>query len=158
MPLDKKALDKTDWQILTLLQENARLSYAEIGRRVGLSLPAAAERIRRMEEAEIIEGYYAKIKPEAIGLNISAFIRAFVPAEKYPQFTSLVSSLSEVLECHHVTGEEAFVLKIAVTSIPHLEQVVAQLSQYGQTSASIVMSSPITRRTITEFQLMRIAN
>ncbi len=153
MPLDKKVLDKTDWQILTLLQENARLSYAEIGRRVGLSLPAAAERIHRMEEAEIIEGYYAQVKPEVAGLAISAFIRVFVPTEKYSHFTTLVGNLNEALECHHVTGEEAFVLKVAATSVSHLEQVVAQLSQYGQTSTSIVMSSPITRRAITEFGL-----
>ena len=145
---DKKRLDHVDWQILTLLQENARLSYADIGRQVGLSLPAAAERIRRLEEAGIIEGYYARIDPEKIGLSVTAFIRVSVPVEKYPQFTALVGNLAEVSECHHVTGVEAFVLKVGVTSISHLEALLQRLSQYGQTTTSIVMSSPLKRRTI----------
>ena len=145
---DKKQLDHIDWQILELLQDNARLSYAEIGRRVGLSLPAAAERVRRLEEAGIIEGYHTQINPEKLGLSVTAFIRVSVPVEKYPQFTALVCNLAEVLECHHVTGIEAFVMRVVVTSISHLESLVTQLSQYGQTTTSIVMSSPMIRRVI----------
>jgi Lrp/AsnC family leucine-responsive transcriptional regulator len=145
---DKKQLDHIDWQILELLQENARLSYAEIGRRVGLSLPAAAERVRRLEETGIIEGYHTQINPEKLGLSVTAFIRVSVPVEKYPQFTALVRNLAEVLECHHVTGVEAFVMRVVVTSISHLESLVTQLSQYGQTTTSIVMSSPLIRRVL----------
>ena len=148
MALDYKKLDHVDWQILTLLQKNARLSYADIGRQVGLSLPAAGERVRRLEEAGIIEGYYAKINRAKIGLPVMAFIRIAVSVDKYPQFTALVKDLTEIVECHHVTGAEAFVMKVTVSSIIHLESLVGQISQYGQTTTSIVMSSPLTRRVI----------
>lgn len=144
----ERAPDKTDRQILALLQENARLSYAEIGRRVGLSLPATAERVRRLEEAGIIEGYRAKINREKAGLPVTVFIQARIPVENYPRFTERVRCLSGVIECHHVTGAEAFILKIALKSVSELEIVIAELSQFGQTTSSIVMSSPVADRII----------
>ena len=147
MTLAKK-LDAVDWQILELLQHNARLSYAEIGRRVGLSLPAAAERVRRLEEAGVIEGYQARINLDKIGLPVTVFIQVRVPVDLYPDFKELVNGLGEVVECHHVTGEEAFILKVVLKSISHLEPLVAQLSQYGQTTSSIVMSTYIENRII----------
>ncbi len=144
----EKELDSVDWQILVLLQENARLSYAEIGRRVGLSLPAVAERVRRLEEGGIIEGYQATINLSQIGLPVTVFIQMRVPVEKYPPFKRLVKGLMEVVECHHVTGDEAFILKVVLKSMAHLEAMVEQLSQYGQTTSAVVMSSPVTNRII----------
>jgi Lrp/AsnC family leucine-responsive transcriptional regulator len=148
MNLENKRLDQTDWKILQLLQENARISYTEIGRQVGLSLPAAAERVRRLEEGGIIEGYHAQINPEKIGLSVVAFIQVHVPVEKYPQFTALVADLSEVIEGYHVTGVEAFVLKVMLASISDLEALVNKLSRYGQTTTSIVLSTPLKRRMV----------
>jgi Lrp/AsnC family leucine-responsive transcriptional regulator len=145
MMLDYK-LDLIDRQILQLLQENGRTPYAEIGRVVHLSAPAAAERIRRMEEAGLIEGYHARINPAKVGLHVLAFIRVSVPREKYPKFTVLVNQLTQVSECHHVTGVEAFILKVAVASVEELEALVGQLGQYGDTMTSVVMSSPVRRR------------
>ncbi|MBN1218064.1 MAG: Lrp/AsnC family transcriptional regulator [Anaerolineae bacterium] len=150
MTLERKPLDSVDWQILRLLQENARLTYAETGRQVGLSPPAVAERVHRLEEAGIIEGYHARLNPQKIGLAVMAFIRVNVPAEKYPPFIALAADLGEVLECHHVTGTEAFVLKVVVTSTAHLETVVGKLSRYGQTTTSIVMSSPLRQRILAD--------
>jgi Lrp/AsnC family leucine-responsive transcriptional regulator len=141
-------LDHVDWQILELLQQNARLSYAEIGRRVGLSSPAAAERVRRVEEAGIIQGYHARINPAKIGRPVMVFIQARVPVERYAPFKDLVSGLSEIVECHHVTGNEAFILKAVLKSIAYLEPLVTQLSQYGQTTTSIVMSTQVQGRVI----------
>lgn len=144
----KKLLDEVGWRLLRELQADARLSFAELGRRVGLSLPAVAERVRRMEEAGIITGYYAEVNLPKMGRPIMAFIRMAVPRERYPAFTALIRDLPEVLEGHHLSGSEAFILKVALTSIPHLEALIDQLSEYGQTTTSVVLSSPVTRRVI----------
>ena len=149
MTLDYK-LDRVDWHILQLLQENGRFTYAEIGRAVGLSAPAVAERIHRLEEADLIEGYHAQINPAKVGLHVLAFVRVSVPREKYPKFTVLVNQLPQVMECHHVTGVEAFILKVAVASVEELERLVEQVGKYGATMTSVVMSSPVKRRTLTE--------
>lgn len=145
MALEVK-LDHTDRKILGLLQENGRLSYAEIGRQVGLSLPAAAERVRRLESAGIITGYHAAIDPAKIGFPITVFIQVQVPVEQYPAFKAFVENLPEVVECHHVTGNEAFILKAILVAFEKLEALVAQLSRYGQTTSSVVMSSLVTQQ------------
>jgi Lrp/AsnC family leucine-responsive transcriptional regulator len=111
------------WRLLRELQADARLSFAELGRRVGLSLPAVAERVRRMEEAGIITGYHAEVSLSKVGLPITAFIRLNVPRDRYPAFTALIHDLSEVLECHHLSGSDSFILK-GPTSISHLEALI----------------------------------
>lgn len=149
MGLDsKKLLDKVGWRLLEALQEDARLSFAELGRRVGLSLPAVAERVRRLEEAGLITGYHGQVNPAKLGLPITAFIRQNVAPERYPTFIALISDLPEVIECHHLSGGDSFILKVITASIPHLEALIAQLRVHGQTTTSIVLSSPVTRRTI----------
>jgi len=127
---------------------DARLSYAELGRRVGLSLPAVAERVRRMEEAGIITGYRAEVNPGAMGVSILAFIRLNTVGGEYPVIIALIQELPEVLECHHLTGTDSFIMKVATSSIPHLESLITRLSTYGQTATSIVLSSPVTKRVI----------
>jgi Lrp/AsnC family leucine-responsive transcriptional regulator len=149
MALDStKLLDEVGWQILQALQQEARLSYAELGRRVGLSLPAVAERVRRLEEAGIITGYQAQINAQKVGLTIPAFVRISVRGEQYPAFTALMRSLPEVLECHHLSGGDSFMLRVVTVSIPHLEKLIARLSSYGPTTTSIILSSPVTGRAI----------
>lgn len=144
----KKLLDEVGWQILRALQEDARLSFAELGRRVGLSLPAVAERVRRMEEAGIISGYHAQVNWPQVGWPIIAFMRMTVARERYPLFLTAVRELPEVVECHHLSGVDSFILKVVLPSIPHLEAFIDRLSEYGQTTTSIVLSSPVTRRVI----------
>jgi Lrp/AsnC family transcriptional regulator, leucine-responsive regulatory protein len=149
MSLDsKKLLDEVGWRLLEALQEDARLSYAELGRRVGLSLPAVAERVRRLEEAGIITGYRAEVNAQKIGVTILALVRINVRGEQYPAFTALARSLPEVLECHHLSGGDSFMLRVAAASIPHLEQLITRLSSYGQTTTTIILSSPVPRRVI----------
>ena len=149
MTLDtKKLLDEVGWRILRELQMDARLSFAELGRRVGLSLPAVAERVRRLEEADIITGYHAELNTEKIGMPVMTFIRITTTGENYPSIIALARDLPEVLECHHLTGTDSFILKIVTGSISHLEQLIGQLSSYGQTATSIVLSSPVTKRVI----------
>jgi Lrp/AsnC family transcriptional regulator, leucine-responsive regulatory protein len=147
IPLDKKKLlDQIGQKILAALQKHARLSYAELGKMVGLTPPAVIERVRRMEEAGIIKGYHADIDLKEIGLPITAFVRLRCPSEKYQQVVALSKKLAEVIECHHVSGSDSFVLRIATSSVSHLEEVLSRLNVYGSTETSIVLSSPVQKR------------
>ena len=144
----EKLLDETGWQILVALQENARASFKELGQQVGLSPPAVADRIRRLEEAGIISGYRVDLNLEKLGLAIAAFIRVSSSGEKCVQFRKVVADLPEVLECHRITGSDHFIIKVAVPSTAHLEQLIDRLVPYGQLTASVVLSSPVTQRQI----------
>lgn len=145
-----KLLDGTGWQILQALQQNARLSYSELGQRVGLSSPAVAERVRRMEDAGIISGYHAEINVAKIGFPITAVIRMSPsPGERCTRFTASIQEIPEVLECHRVTGSDSLVMKVVASSVEHLEALIDRLSAHGQLTTSIVLSSPVTRRIIT---------
>lgn len=151
MTLDyTKLLDDVGWQILQALQEDARLSFAELGRRVGLSLPAVAERVRRLEEAGIITGYHAHVNLSKVNLPIVAFIRINVPGERYPQVISLARDLPEVLECYHLSGTDSFIMRVVAASIPHLEALITRLSTYGPTTTSIVLSSPVIKEVVAQ--------
>jgi len=145
----EKLLDDVGRRILRELQGDARLSYAELGRRIGLTLPAVAERVRRLEEAGIISGYRTDIDLEKIGLPITAFIRVATPNEvQGGQLVALCRGLSEVLECHRVTGDDSYLLKVAVTSVQHLEMLIRKITIHGQPTTSIVLSSPIAHRMV----------
>jgi Lrp/AsnC family transcriptional regulator, leucine-responsive regulatory protein len=141
-------MDEINSRILALLQEDARTSYAELGREVGLTAPAIAERVRRLETDGIITGYHAGIDLEKAGRGMVAFVRLTSPHELGRQLSDLVREIPEVLEFHHVTGSEGFIMKLAVASVSHLERVIVQLLPYGQTNTSIVLSSPVTWRRI----------
>ena len=142
----EKLLDATAKRLLVLLQENARLSYSELGRQVGLSITAVIDRIHRLEDAGLITGYRVELDREKLGLSVLAFVRLQTIPERYPAVLSLVETLPAVLECHHVTGEESFVIKLVVTTVAELEPLIEQLSQFGRTSTSIVMSSAVGKR------------
>lgn len=141
-------MDSIDRHILQTLQDDARLSWAELGRLVGLSAPAAAERVRRLEHDGVIVGYHAQVDLKRAGYDIVAFIRLTSPPELARQLEHLAASLPEVLEFHRVTGTEGFVLKVAGRSVEHLERVIIELLPYGQTTTSIVLQSPVTWRRI----------
>jgi Lrp/AsnC family transcriptional regulator, leucine-responsive regulatory protein len=144
----KVPLDDVSWQLLCALQQDARLSYSELGRRVGLTPPAVAERVRRLEEAGVIVGYRAELDLAKLGLPLTAIIRLAPRARPAAELGRLLLGLPEVLECHHVTGEDCYVLKVAVTSVGHLEALIEQLLHYGDSTTSIVLSSPVTHRPI----------
>jgi Lrp/AsnC family leucine-responsive transcriptional regulator len=145
---NEKLLDATGWQILCALQEDARLSYSELGRRVGLSLPAVAERVRRLEDAGIITGYRAQVDTARLGYPIMAFIRMSLTSDRDPQVSAIVRDMPEILECHRITGSDCFVMRAVVSSVSHLETLIDRLSVYGELVTSIVLSSPVTTRTI----------
>ncbi len=145
---NEKLLDEIGWKILVELQQHARMSFSELGRRVGLSVPAVTERVRKMEDAGIITGYHAVINAEKVGYPIIAYIRMSVSGDVSSKITSLISGMPEVIECHKGTGGDSFIMKIRVTTVHHLERVIEKLLPFGTTSTSIVLSSPVTMRLI----------
>lgn len=145
MASELRNLDRTGRQILQILQSEARLPFSQVGVRVGLSGPAVAERVRQMQENGLIEGYQAVIAPDKAGFSIQAFIRLRTAPEHYPHLLELLENLPEVLECCHVTGEDAFILRVVARSTTALEQVIARLSPYGETFTSVVLSTSFRR-------------
>jgi Lrp/AsnC family leucine-responsive transcriptional regulator len=143
-----KIMDETGWRILGELQDNARISFSELGRRVALTPPAVAERVRRMEEAGIIAGYRAQPAHERIGLPITAFIRWTATGNDCAYLGEVAKDIPEIIECHRVTGEESYVVKVVVRSVEHLEELIDRLMPYGETKTSVVLSSPVTHRVV----------
>lgn len=141
-------LDARDWQLLKLLQENARLTFAELGRKVKLTPPAVAERIHRMEDLGVIRGYTALVDLKAIGRALKVLLRVHVPPKEYAKFLKMVQALAAVEECHHVTGAEAFVMKASVAEVGELEKLIEKMSVYGPTVTSVVLSTPLERRIV----------
>jgi Lrp/AsnC family transcriptional regulator, leucine-responsive regulatory protein len=141
-------LDEIDKKILNVLQQDARTSYAELGRRVGLTTPAVIERVRKLEDAGIITGYRAEIDTAKIGLPITAFVRMSITGVDYSHIIEVAEGSNEVLECHRGTGGDSFIMKIAVSSVEHLQEVIDRLTPYGITTTTIVLSSPVKSRVI----------
>jgi len=141
-------LDQTGKKLLSALQENARFSFAELGRRIGLSPAATAERLRRLEEAGVIKGYRVEIDREALGLPILAIVRLSCDGAMYRPFLKAVQTLDSVVECHHVAGGDAFILKVVASSVEQLERLVEKLLNFGVPTTSIVFSSPVAERSL----------
>jgi Lrp/AsnC family leucine-responsive transcriptional regulator len=142
------ALDRTDWLLLAELQRDGRASYAELARAAAMSPSAVAERVRRLEEAGAIAGYRAVVDPERVGLTVLAFVRLRYPTGNYRPFHALLDSTPEIVEAHHVTGEDCFVLKVVARSMRHLEEVTGRISGLGPVTTSVVYSSPLTGRAL----------
>ncbi|MCP9959834.1 Lrp/AsnC family transcriptional regulator [Streptomyces sudanensis] len=141
--------DATDWRILQALQADGRASFAELARAVSMSASAVTERVRRLEEAGVITGYTAVVDQEALGLPVLAFVRLRYPHGNYKPFHDLLDATPEVLEAHHVTGDDCFVLKVAARSMRHLEEVSGRIGALGPVTTSVVYSSPLPRRPVT---------
>jgi Lrp/AsnC family leucine-responsive transcriptional regulator len=129
--------------LLSNLQKDARISYAELGRKIGLSPAATAERMHRMEEAGIIRGYRVDIDREALGFPVLAVIRLSCDGPRYQPFLKAVKTMDYIAECHHVAGGDAFILKVTAASVEDLERLVERLLDFGVPTTSIVFSSPV---------------
>jgi Lrp/AsnC family transcriptional regulator, leucine-responsive regulatory protein len=140
------SIDEINCRLLSELQRDARLSLAELARRVSLSSPAVAERLQRLEAAGVIRGYHADIDPAAVGYSLSAIIRVRPAPRQLPKVAELVRGLPEVVECHRITGEDCYLIKAHVRDVSHLEELIDQLGPYGQTTTSIMQSSPVPAR------------
>ncbi len=145
--MDSTALmDSYGRKLLAELQANARLSVAELARRIGLSPTATTERLKQMEEIGIIHGYTIDIDREALGLEVMAFIRMSCGGQNYHRLLEYVQTLEEVRECHHLTGGDDFLLKVTTTTMADLEALIEALLPYGNPVTSLVLSSPVERR------------
>lgn len=150
-PIEVKStvlLDQHGRKLLQALQRNARSSIADLSRQVGLSPTRTAERLRRMEEAQIVKGYAVDIDREALGLPLLAYVRLSCSGGRYNSFLNFVKSAEQVQECHHITGGDAFLLKVTVASIADLEKLVERLLPFGDPITSIVLSSPVVRNSL----------
>jgi Lrp/AsnC family transcriptional regulator, leucine-responsive regulatory protein len=152
---DGALLDAVNLRLLSELQADARLSLAELGRRVGLSSPAVAERLQRLEQEGVIRGYHAEIDPRALGLSLSAVIRIRPAPRQIRPVAELARRTPEVVECRRITGEDCYIMTAHVRSVEHLEEVIDQFAAYGQTTTSIVQSAPVAGRGLALEELSR---
>ncbi|MFI1801335.1 Lrp/AsnC family transcriptional regulator [Streptomyces sp. NPDC020379] len=140
--------DATDWRILDALQRNGRAGFAELARTVNMSSSAVTERVRRLEEAGVIGGYTAVVDAGKLGLPVLAFVRLRAPEGGHEPLRDLLATTPEILEAHHVTGDDCFVIKVAARSMRHLEEVAGRIGALGPVTTSVVYSSPLARRAL----------
>ncbi|MFJ5046448.1 Lrp/AsnC family transcriptional regulator [Streptomyces sp. NPDC088719] len=140
--------DATDWRILDVLQRDGRATFAELARAVAMSPSAVTERVRRLEELGVIGGYTAVVDAERLGLPILALVRLRYPNGNYRPFHDLLETTPEIIEAHHVTGDDCFVLKVTARSMRHLEEITGRIGALGAVTTSVVYSSPLPRRAI----------
>lgn len=149
----ERSLDATDWQILRELQNDGRLSYHELGRRVGLSPPATAERVRRLEEANIIMGYQAQVNPAKVGLPLTAYVQLRCGHDRCLLKTTGTDDYPEITELHKLSGDYCTMLKLRARSLRHLEAIIERIGRHGELRLLVVLSSPLEGRAIAREQL-----
>jgi Lrp/AsnC family leucine-responsive transcriptional regulator len=142
----QEGLDSTNLRLLKELQADARVSNAELGRRVGLSAPSVAERIARLEEGGAILSYRAEIDPRALGYTLRVVLRIRPAPRELKKVAELAQRTPEVVECQRITGDDCYVMRACVRDVEHLEEVIDRFAPYGQTTTSIVQSSPVPAR------------
>lgn len=138
--------DPVNARILAALQENPRLTMTELGRRIGLSSPAVTERVRRLEEAGVIQGYRLIISPASLGLPLMAYVRIRPNPGQLSYIAELAQHIPEVIECHRITGEDCFIIKVLLPNLEQLDRILDSFLAYGTTTTSLVQSSPVSLR------------
>ncbi|MEU4120001.1 Lrp/AsnC family transcriptional regulator [Kitasatospora sp. NPDC028055] len=139
-------LDDTDWAIIDQLQQEARISLSELGRRVNLSPSATTERVRNLESLGVITGYHASVDLSKVGYPVLAVVRLKYPGNRHQPLHDLLSVRREILECLRTTGDDCYTLKVAATSMEHLETLIDSLAGFGSTTTSVVYSQTLPRR------------
>jgi Lrp/AsnC family transcriptional regulator, leucine-responsive regulatory protein len=141
-------LDDINRRLLDELQRDGRVAFAELGRRVGLSAPAVAERVGRLEREGVITGYRAEVDPRAIGYTLAAVVRIRPFARQIHKIPEIAMQTPEIVECERITGEDCFLLRLHVRAMDDLEPVLDRFTPFGQTTTSIVHSAPVARRAL----------
>ncbi len=141
-----REIDAVNKRILEELQADPRVTMSELGRRIGMSSPAVTERVRRLEETGVIRGYRLELDPTALGLPITAYVRIRPNAGQLPRIAELAQQIPEVVECHRVTGEDCFVLKVHIPAIDQLDRLLDSFLLYGSTTTTIIQSTPVPLR------------
>jgi Lrp/AsnC family transcriptional regulator, leucine-responsive regulatory protein len=146
LKLDKLLLDPLNVALLRNLREDPRIAVSELARRVEMSAPAVRERVQRLEEAGVISGYRLELDPRALGYPIAAFVRVRPMPGRLPKIAELAREMPEVVECHRITGEDCFILKLHIEELDALDRVIDRFLAHGQTTTSLVQSSPVPPR------------
>jgi Lrp/AsnC family transcriptional regulator, leucine-responsive regulatory protein len=141
-------LDEINRRLLDELQRDGRVAFAELGRRVGLSAPAVAERVGRLEREGVITGYRAEVDPRAIGYQLAAVVRVRPFARQIHKIPEIAAQTPEIVECERITGEDCYLLRLHVRAMDDLEPVLDRFTPFGQTTTSIVHSAPVPRRAL----------
>lgn len=141
-------MDITDCRIIEILQDDGRISMKDLGKIVGLTSPAVSERVKRLEEAGVIQGYKAIVNPDKLGRVIKSFINIALPSENYQEFIIYARQDNRIVECHHITGEDCLLLKVIVKDMYELEQVIDKIKQVGKTKTSVILSTIIEAKSI----------
>jgi Lrp/AsnC family leucine-responsive transcriptional regulator len=139
-------LDSVNLRLLSELQADGRITLAQLGRRVGLSAPAVAERVQRLERAGVIRGYHAELDPRALGFPVAAIVRIRPSPGRLQRIPEVARETPEVAECYRITGEDCYLLRIQLRSIDDLEEVLDRFTPFGLTTTSIIHSAPVPRR------------
>ncbi len=144
-------LDQTDWGLLEALQEDARLTFAELGRWVNLSPPAVAERVRRLEDAGVLRGYHAELDLAALGLPMQAMVRITTSnSAECTNYARRLEDVAEVLEAQRVTGTDSYIVRVAVRSMEHLEDLLNRMAPHsGDTITAMILSTPVPSKVVT---------
>ncbi len=140
--------DHKNLELLRLLQKKPRAPISELARKIGMSNPAVKERVLRLEESGILAGYRVELNPKALGYHVMAFVRIRPLPGHVSKIAELVQSLPQVTECHRITGEDCFILKVHVKEIAGLDRLLDRFLAHGQTTTSIVQSSPVPLRNL----------
>jgi Lrp/AsnC family leucine-responsive transcriptional regulator len=146
MTNENQLLDEINRRLLQELQADARVSIAELGRRINLSAPAVADRLQRLERAGVITGYHAEVDPKAIGYPIAAVVRVRPTTRQLQKIPELAREIPEVVDCHRITGEDCFFVKLHLRSMDDLEGILDRFIVLGQTTTSIIHSTPVAAR------------
>ncbi len=146
MSLNKNGLDGTSWAILEALQENGRIPYSELGKKVGLSTPAVSERVRKLEENGIITGYRATLDMQKLGREITAFVSIRSTPDKNKKLIEFIKNSPVVEEGHYITGQASYIVKIVVPKIKDMETFIGEISHFGATNTSVVMSTHVDKK------------
>ena len=138
--------DERNLALIRLLQGEPRLGVAELARRIGMSAPAVRERLLRLEEAGVIRGWRLELEPRALGYPLTVFVRIRPMPGQLPKIAELARAMPQVAECHRITGEDCFILKVHVEAIESLDRLLDRFLAHGQTTTSIVQSTPVPPR------------
>lgn len=143
---EPKGADALDLRILTELQVNARVSLAELGRRVGLSAPAVADRVQRLEDSGVITGYHAEVDPKTLGFPVTLLVRVRPAVRELPRIAKIAQEIPEIVECYRMTGDDCYYFTMHLRSVDRLEPILDRFTPYGRTTTSLVQSAPVPRR------------
>jgi Lrp/AsnC family leucine-responsive transcriptional regulator len=148
MSISKLLLDERNRKLLAALTKNPRAPIATLARRVGLSAPAVRERLLRLEEAGVIKGWRVELDPKALGYPIAILVRVRPMPGQLPKIAKLAQSMPQVTECHRVTGEDCFLMRLYLRELDELDGLLDRFLAYGQTTTSIIQSSPVAPRAL----------